>query len=159
VAPVSDGVEAPGCHAANGEVDPLVAPIRAEAAQQVPRVERSATTSTRPRLRAVRRRQRREQFLASLHRRADRCSDAFRTDRVEQVTIGIDEPPAAIDLFHAEEAGGLAGLGALEAAVLAEAEIALSERCFLRSPSRLELLQVRRLARPLVVNPLAELVH
>ena len=161
IAPVAHGVEAPGEHATGGEVDPLRSPIGAKAAHHVPGVKAgaaaaSATPAPTP-SGAVRGRQGGEQLLAPLGGGGGPGAHGIGAEREEKVPVGIDEPPLAIDFFHAEEAGGF-GLRALVAAVLAVGEIALAERLILGGPGGLQLLDAGGLAGPIIAHPLAELI-
>src|ERR1035438_3967222 len=52
-------------------------------------------------------RERGKQPLAPVGGRGRRCGDAVHAGGVEVVAVGIDDPPLAIDLLDAEEAGGL----------------------------------------------------
>src|SRR6185503_6786143 len=74
------------------------------------------------------------------------------------MSVGIDEPPAPVHLFHTEEAGRIR-LRVQIAAIFAVAEIARAQARFLGDPVLLQLLQARDLAGPVRRDPLAEPIH
>ncbi len=145
-------------HAAQRRVHPFVGEIHSVTAHQVPGVEGRAGAPAAAARREIRRRKLGEQRLASLRGRCRARPHGVGAHREKQVPVGIHEPPPAFDFFDAEETGGL-GLGLLEAAVAAIVEVARAQRFLFFRPSRFQLIQVLGLARPVVVDPLAELVH
>jgi hypothetical protein len=79
---------------------------------------------------------------------------AVHARRPEPTTLRVDEPPAIVDLFDPEKAGGFAALAG-EAAVTAGSRRTLRhEHAFLRLPFPDERRDVARLARPIGVNVL-----
>ena len=158
-APVGDRVEAPGVHAAHGVVDPGRGPALAEAAQEVPGEEGDAAVAA-PLARGEdgRRGALAEEAVPPGGGRRHLRLDHVGPQGQEEVAVGVDEPPPAVPLLHAEEAVRVRLRGG-EATVATEAEVAGREGALLVPPRLLQVVGGAGLPGPRAVRVLAELVE
>ena len=160
------GVEPPGIEAARGELCPVGAPVVAVAALEVravkirqPAADLTATAEVvcNP---GQWLRHGGEQIFAPRDARADAKADAVDAGRIKQMTIGINKPPAPVNLLDAEKSGGfrLRGGEAAEGIAVGKGG-AQFERVGFGRPDSFQVGFRVRFAGPVGVGILAKLVN